>query len=337
MARNSGFAEFPEKSESWKDLSFILKSGGMDLNNVKLDWAPILEGQIKHLESQYPDIPIRKSFAPVIESLNANKIKSRVILSGINVSAYAFVTPSGDFTDRLYGSVGFTSPAFASEDRLGNLLSWLEDAAKAQKKYVMLNEIYNAEEMAEKVMFSRGFRKFIRNRLSVDLSGFPKQEPPMQPGFNELPLRKIKPEVYSDSEFEAYSGTADEILFNAGNRNERIEFTKGLLNGKLGPVIEQASKILAIDSKIVAGSVCTHYRSLNGERTALLADIFVAKSLRRKGIAKSLLIFSLNALKKLGYEECALWVSSENPAKFLYEKTGFIDSETSEIFYYKKP
>ena len=73
----------------------------MEMKNVKLDWAPILEGQIKSLESLYPDIPVRKSFEGLIQELNANRLKSRVILSGINVSAYAFVAPSTDYGENL--------------------------------------------------------------------------------------------------------------------------------------------------------------------------------------------------------------------------------------------
>lgn len=308
----------------------------MDLNNVRIDWAPILEGQIKHLESQYPDIPVRKSYSAVIEALNSNKLKSRVILSGINVSGYAFIAPSNDLTDRIYGSMGFTNPSFANDDRIGNLLSWLEENAKMQKKHLMLNEIYNAEEISDKVLTSKGYHKFVRDRLDIDLSDVKPQSAPSDIKYQIVPLSKIRAEEYSDAEFEAFSGTADEILFNSSNRKERIEFARGIFTGKFGQIIEPASRFLAENGKIVAGTVCTHYRSVNGARTALLVDIFVSKKHQRRGLAKSLLMFSLESLKKIGYEECDLWVSEENPARLLYEKTGFKKSGTQEIFFYKK-
>lgn len=309
----------------------------MDLNNVKIDWEPILEGQIKHLESLYPDIAVRKSFQPVIEALNSNKIKSRVVLSGINVSAYAFITPSSDLNDRIYASMGFTDPVFATEDRIVKLLTWLEENARVQKKYVMLNDIFNAEETAEKVMLSRGYRKFVRNRLFLELSKYTPQEIIAPEGLEEAALQKLDAQGYSDSEFDAFSGTADQILFNSEDSMDRVQFSKGLLEGKLGPVIEPASRFLVKGGRIVAASVCTHYRSVNGVRTALLADIFVVKDYQGKGLAKYLLSHSLDTLKKMNYEECALWVSSENPARKIYDRLGFADSGTTEVFYYRKP
>lgn len=309
----------------------------MDMDNVKLDWAPILEGQIKHLESLYPDIPVRKSFASVIDALNSNRLKSRVILSGINVSAYAFITPSNELTDRIYGSVGFTDPSFITDDRVNNLLNWLEDAAKTQNKILMLNEIYNAEEKSDVFFESRGYTKFVRNRLTINLSKFTEQQFSPINDLEEISIKKVKMEDYADSEFDAFSDSGDEILFNLKNRKERIEFVKGLFSGKLGAVIEPASRILAKGGRIVAATLCTNYRSLDGARTALLADIFVDKAYRGKGIAGKLLLFSLSALRRIRYEECALWVSSGNPAKLIYEKMGFSDTGTTEIFYYKNP
>lgn len=309
----------------------------MDIENVKLDWTPILEGQIKHLESLYPDIPVRKSFAPVIDALNSNKIKSRVILSGINVSAYAFITPSTDLTDRIYGNVGFTDPSFVSEDRANNLLTWLEDTARIQNKILMLNEIYNAEEKSDTFLNSRNYTKFVRHRLLIELSTFHGEQFLPISDLREIPLKSVKIDEYSSSEFDAFSGSDDEILFNVKSRNEREEFTRGLFAGKLGKVIEPASKILAGNKKIVAASLCTDYRSLDGARTALLVDIFVDKAFRGRGLAKKLILFSLGNLRKYGYEECALWVSSGNPAKSMYEKIGFKDTGTREIFYFKKP
>lgn len=309
----------------------------MDINNVKLDWEPILEGQIKHLEALYPDIPVRKSFAPVIAALNSNQIKSRVILSGINVSAYAFLTPSTDLTDRVYGSAGFTNPDFVNEERVSTLLSWMEDAARIQNRILMLNEIYNAEEQSDKFFSDRGYKKFVRQRLTYSLSKCDKKPAESFQEFTEIPLKKLKADAYSDAEFDAFLGSDDEILFNLGNRRERIGFTKGIFTGKYGAVIESASKVLSKDKRIVAASICTNYRSLDGARTALLVDIFVDKAMRGKGLAKNLLDFSLDKLKKLGYEECALWVSSDNPARLMYEKFGFKDTGTKEIFYFRKP
>ena len=46
----------------------------MEINNVKLDWGAILEGQIRHLESVYPDLDVRKSYKGIVDLLNSNKL-----------------------------------------------------------------------------------------------------------------------------------------------------------------------------------------------------------------------------------------------------------------------
>jgi GNAT superfamily N-acetyltransferase len=309
----------------------------MDMKNVKLDWAPILEGQIKHLESLYPEIPVRKSFENLIHELNENKIKSRVILSGINVAAYAFIAPSGDYGDRLYGSLGFTNPSFATQDRLANLIMWLEDTARIQKKYLMVDRIYNADELGGSYLESNGFTKFKRDRMILDIGDYKLHEISQVGSERAVPITKINPEIYSEVEFQAYKGTVDQILFNVENSAERLIFVKKMFDGRYGVVLSEASFALVERDKIAGATLCTDYKTSDGSRISLLADIFVSKEYRGKGYAGKLLHMSLNGLKKLGYEECHLWVSEGNPAVKLYEREGFKVSGTSEIFYFKKP
>ncbi len=309
----------------------------MEMKNVKLDWAPILEGQIKSLESLYPDIPVRKSFEGLIQELNANRLKSRVILSGINVSAYAFVAPSTDYGDRIYGSIGFTDPSFATEERLSNLLAWLEDMARLQRKYLMIDKMFNAEGLEEKYLQSHGFTKFRRDRMTLDLGDYKIQENNQIGAEQSVPITKIRPEAYSEAQFQAYTGSVDQILFNSVDPKERLSFVKKMFDGRYGMILKDASTVLTADGRIIGASVCTDYKTLKDTRTSLLVDIFVNKEFRGKGYAGKLLKISLNGLKKLGFEECQLWVSAGNPATKLYEKAGFKQSGTSEIFYYKKP
>ncbi len=310
----------------------------MDMNNVKLDWAPILEGQIKSLEATYPDLPIRKTFKPLIESLNSNQIKSRVILSGINVSGYAFVMPSHLHKDRLHATVGFTDPDFATEERVDKLMGWLEGHARIQNKYLMLNEIYNAEDNSDVFLFSRKYRKLVRNRMVMDLGDLRKYDAPLNGSFSIVPLNRVNYENYSDAEYDAFSTTDDVILFNSDSRQERIDVTRGLLTGKYdGGAIQPATKVLGLDGRIVASTLATEYMNIDEAKTALLAELFVEKSLRGKGIAKHLLAHTLNSLKLNGYGKCALWVSEGNPARKLYDDFGFSTTRTKEIFYYRKP
>lgn len=308
----------------------------MEMKNVKLDWAPILEGQIKHLESLYPDIPVRNSFDGLIHELNENKIKSRVILNGINVAAYAFIAPSGDYSDRLYGSVGFTDPSFATPDRVSNLVTWLEDMAKSQKKYLMIDRIYNAEDVGTSHLQEHGFTKFKRDRMILDLGDYKLHEIKQIGQEQTVSLTKIRPEVYSEAEFQAYRGSVDQILFNMESTAERLTFIKKMIDGRYGTVLNDASFVLVDGNNIMGASMCTDYKTADDSKISLLADIFVTKEYRGRGYAGKLLSMSLNGLKKLGYEECHLWVSEGNPATKLYEKEGFKISGTSEIFYFKK-
>lgn len=309
----------------------------MEIKNVKFDWAPILEGQIKHLESLYPDIPVRKSFGGLIQELNANRLKSRVILSGINVSAYAFVAPSNDYGDRVYGSIGFTDPSFATEERLSSLIIWLEDLARLEKKYLMIDRIFNADDLDESYLTTHGFTKFKRDRLSLDLGDYRIHEIRNIGAEQTVPVIKVKPEVYSEAQFKAYEGSVDQILFNSDDSMERLSFVKKMFDGRYGSVLKDASPVFIRDEKVIGASVCTDYKLIKGTRASLLVDIFVRKEYRGKGYAGNLLKMSLNGLKKLGFEECQLWVSEGNPARKIYEKAGFRESGTSEIFYYKKP
>ena len=309
----------------------------MEMKNVKLDWAPILEGQIKNLESLYPDISVRKSFEGLIQELNANRLKSRVILSGINVSGYAFVAPSTDYGDRIYGSVGFTNPSFATEERLSNLLTWLEDMARLQRKYLMIDKIFNADELEDKYLQTHGYTKFKRERMVLDLGDYKFQDVGQIGAELSVSVTKIRPEAYSEAQFQAYAGSVDQILFNSGDPKERLSFVKKMFDGRYGMVLKDASTVLTVEGRIIGASVCTDYKTAKDTRASLLVDIFVGKEFRGKGYAGKLLKISLNGLKKLGYEECQLWVSVGNPATKLYEKAGFKLSGTAEIFYYKKP
>ena len=308
----------------------------MELNNVKLDWALILEGEIKHLESIYPDLPVRVSYESVIKELNKNTIQSRVILNGINVAAYSFIKESSELKDRLYGSVGFTDIAFATDERISNLLSWLTSISRNRKKRLMLNNIFNGGELSESVLVRMGFKKFARDRMQLYLDG----SLPMTPGnideqFIQVPADRIDIGGYADAEFRSFAGTADEILFNSSDRGQRVEFVTSLFKGKFGEIIPGSSIILSLNRQIAGSVITTHQQTFTDVKTGLILDFFVTPEFRGKGLGRTLLINSLILLRNLGYERCILWVSESNPVRRLYENIGFDSaSGMKEIFYY---
>ncbi len=308
----------------------------MELNNVKLDWAQILEGEIKHMESLYPELPVRVSYKSIIEELNKNAIPSRVILNGINVAAYSFIKESSELNDRLYGSIGFTDIAFATDERISNLLSWLVSISQNRKKRLMLNKIFNDGELSEAVLTRMGFKKFERNRMQLYLDdSFRRIHGNFDEQFIPVPVGRLDMVGYADSEFKSYAGTADEILFNSKDWNQRIEFVKSLFKGKFGEIIADSSIILSFHGQIVGSVITTHQQTFTDVKTALLLDLFVTPEFKGKGLGKMLLVNSLISLRSMGYDQCILWVSETNPARSLYEKIGFRSvSDMKEIFYY---
>ena len=311
----------------------------MEISNVKIDWAPILEGQIKYLEEIYPDVAIRETYRDIIERLNENKIKSRIILNGINVAGYAFVMESSLLSDRIYGSLGFTDSAFASDVRIRNLVEWAENIAKAQGKYLMINEIFRAEEASVKLLSDIGYTRVRRDRMEISLDEFNMKSENYPQEFEVLPITNTTYQEYSKAEFDAYAGTLDSILFHTTSEADRFSMAKAIFNGSYGEIIPSASSIIRHHGKLIAAILATTKpeKQTDGSRS-LITDIFVNRDYRGNGIATTMMINCLNRLKYLGFETAELWVTNGNEAAHIYEKLGFKPSASAkEIFYYRKP
>ena len=312
--------------------------GCMDLENIKMDWAPILEGYVRYLEDLYPDIPVRESFLKVIERLNSNEIKSRVILSGVNVAAYAYIMESKEKTDRIYGSIGFVDEKYCTEERINNLLEWVSSEAKKNGRYIMMNEIFNSTEVATRALEKAGFKTVIRERMEIDLLAFKGEKRDFHnevevSGINNLNIRE-----FSRFEYEAYKDSEDFILFPTESADERAEMTTAIFKGQFGEVIPDASIVLRKGSDIVGAVIATDGRMPGREDVPILADVFVTREHRHKGYAKNMVTSSLLALKGLGHTKAYLSVNSRSNAKKLYLSLGFQVSEYGkETIFYKKP
>ncbi|MEM0156961.1 MAG: GNAT family N-acetyltransferase [Thermoplasmataceae archaeon] len=311
----------------------------MEISNVKIDWAPILEGQIKYLEDIYPDAAIRETYRDIIERLNENKIKSRIIINGITVAGYAFVIESALLNDRIYGSLGFTDGAFATEERIRTLVEWAENIAKAQGKYLMINEIFRAEDTSEKFLTERGYTMVKRSKMEISLDEFSHAGEKYPKEFEILPAIGSGYQEYSRAEFDAYAGTPDMILFHTNSEADRISMVKAIFNGSYGEIVPSASTVVRHHGKLIAAIIATTKpeRQIN-ERRAMIVDIFVNREYRGNGLGTALMANSLNRLKELGFEIAELWVTSGNDAAHIYERLGFRSLlSAKEIFYYRKP
>lgn len=308
------------------------------MSNVKIDWAPILEGYIQYLEKKYSDIPVRPSFSSIIDELNNNKVKSRVILKGIEVAAYAYIIESREESDRMFGSVGFTDSKYCTDDRLNNLMHWILDEARKINKFVMMDEIFNCNEKSGITLKQLGFKKITRNRMDLRIGNFTKEKAEISSDLLSSGLRGINVNDYARAQYEAYSDSDDAILFSGVSEAERTRVVESILAGRYGRVIADASKVLRKDGKIVGAILVTDGRT-HGRREddPMIVDIFVSKEYRRKGIGYHLLSAAIDSLKHKGYSNVHLWVSSSNEASVFYGKSGFVKSDyPQEVFYYKK-
>ena len=307
----------------------------MEVKNAKLDWNLILKNYIEYTESKYPDYPVRKSFDPIIEKLSNNQLRSRVVIAGTEVAAYAYLLDSTEMPDGIYASAGFLNEKYYSAARLKNLVEWIRSESLRDRKIPMLNEIFNATGDWEKVLYDVGFRRMRRTRMLIDLHKleFGKIETPES--IKILPFGALTPESYSDFNFHSYLGTEDAILYSS-TPEQSLATAKSLFNGEYGKIIQDASFSIYSGDKLSGYIIFTSGEGpRSGGGIPLLADIAIGGELRGKGIGKALLMRSLFEMQRLGYLKAVLWVSDTNPAKRLYKALGFTDAnQPDEIFFY---
>jgi GNAT superfamily N-acetyltransferase len=300
----------------------------MKLDNYRLNWELILKKEIDFLSKKYPDIDIRGSYASIINLLNENKIKSRIILNKNEFIGYAYAMDSADKSDRLYADIGFISSKKITEARLKELFDWLKEIANASKKKIMLNEIFNGNELSKKYLEACGFETIVRKRMVMDLNQY--QYIKTTDNYDISGIKNLNLELYSDAEYEAFKYTSDKYLFS-DKREDRIKTVQNLFKGEYGEIIPEVSFIIKNKGRISGGVVCSRL----GFDRAFIVSIFVKRAYRKKGTGKYLLFTALNRLKALSFHYVFLWVNAENFARDFYSKYGFVyDDYPDEIIYY---
>lgn len=308
----------------------------MEIDNVKVNWAPILESQIIHLEEKLPGSSVRATFQKVIEDLDENRIKSRLILAGKKPAGYAYYIMAEGMSDRVLGNVGFVEPEYATKDRADNLLKWLISEGDSMGRVVMINDIFNGNTDTADALRDNGFEKLERMRMEILLRDYVHREVSVD-GYSVTGIEGVNVDDYADAEAEAYSGTPDYIMFPSDREDER-EFIRGLFSGSQGKVMPQVSRIARKGDKIVgAGLVVDSGEGSPATGYPLLIDMFVSRDHRRKGVARMLLSTVLLRSNAANMDRLYLWVNSSNPARKLYESLGFRESSfPHEIIYYRK-
>lgn len=310
----------------------------MDIENVKVDWAPVLESQIASLEEKFPGRGIRVTFDSIIGDLNGNRIKSRLILSNKEPAGYAYyILPEG-MTDRILGNAGFVEKDYATVSRAENLMGWLVDEAKSLGRFVMINDLFNGNEDTASVIDSMGFLKMERSMMEISLREVSEADPDIPPGYSIEGLNRLNTDEYLSVQISSYEGTEDEILFST-KKEEQVALSRSIFEGNYGRVITEVSRIARFNEKLAGACIVTAGKSESPiPGYPLIIDVFVGKEHRGRGIAKGLLLETLRRAKVANLNKLYLWVNAKNRAKDLYETVGFRDSSyPKEIIYYKQP
>lgn len=310
----------------------------MDFENVKIDWAPVLESQISFLENEFPGSGIRGNFDRIIEDLRENRIRSRLILSNKEAAGYAYHILPEEMTDRILGNVGFVDQKYATAERTENLLGWIMAEAKAAGKFVMINDIFNGGKESQDILNKLGFSRMERAMMEVTLRGASEEDPKVPEGYNIQGLNNLKVEDYSEAQASAFQGSEDQVLFST-KKEEQSALTRSIFEGAYGPVVAEVSRVMLHDGKIVGG--CIVVSGSSGQSSPgypLIIDVFVSKEHRGKGIAKALLQDTVRRAKVADLRQLYLWVNIKNDAMKVYKSVGFTESSyPSEIIYHNLP
>ncbi len=294
------------------------------MSEVKINWDVVLKPEIDYLSGLYNDIDIKSEFLPIIEMLNRNIIKSRIIVNGNKLICYAYVMESQTLMDTVYADAGFIDKNDINDIRLNYLFNWIDNVAGKRK--ILMNRIYNSNDLLEDYLIKHGYKKAVRYRYGLDLNSINFSCKNIFSSIENLDYN-----LFSDEEYNAYKDGPDKFLFS-----EVPEFrhaaTIQLFNGKYGEIIKNASFLKmnnGIDGAVIA--------SKKDDNTAIIDTIFVKSGLRSNGLGRNLMECSIMALKSLNYHIIKLYVNSENkPALNLYKSLGFVkDDYPDDIIYYK--
>ncbi len=300
----------------------------MNENNYKINWELILKREIDYLSKKFPDLDVKNNYQNIIDLLNNNKIKYKIMLNKNDFIGYAYIMDSVEKSDRLYADIGFISSKKINEVRLKEFFDWIADIAKKSGKKLMLNPVFNGNDLTEKYLENIGFKKIVRKRMVIDLNEYKYNS--IEINYNISGIKDINEDLYADAEYESFKYTPDKILFS-NKREDRLKSVHSLFDGEYGEILNEASLIIKNKGRIIAALISAQL----GFDRAFIVSLFVKREYRKKGIGKYLLLSALNRLKALSFHYVFLWVNNENFAKDFYLKNGFkLDNYPEEIIYY---
>jgi ribosomal protein S18 acetylase RimI-like enzyme len=153
-------------------------------------------------------------------------------------------------------------------------------------------------------------------------------------GARTMPIRALPIGQVAELDWRSFQGTADANLV-ADTVEEDRRGIEELLAGRLGRFLDEASEaIVTADDRLVGAILISE----QDPRHAMVCDIVVEPTDRRRGIARFLMRRSFRALHGLGYGYLRLWVTEANaPARALYKELGFSPVSTARIYRWGTP
>lgn len=131
------------------------------------------------------------------------------------------------------------------------------------------------------------------------------------------PIENFETEVLANLMVDAYRGTVD--WEEGDNETQALVEIKETMSGKYGSFQAKASGAI-VDS--YGNPISALFVSIFEGRPTVIF-LFTRKDHLKQGFATSLIRNSAYVLEKSGHSEIALYVSTENPARMLYERLGF--------------
>ncbi len=177
-----------------------------------------------------------------------------------------------------------------------------------------------------RLLSERGFQKFDRSHMSVERITITELEELVLPHGYQFDTfdEHMKKEV-AQLMFTANIGNVDvEVFPEFFGTNEACELlVENIMNSQYGTYKAPYSKVLKKDGEIVG--VC--FLTITPEHAAYIPDVCIAPAHRRKGLGKTLLVYSfLEILKdEPEIQQVKLDVTLDNSALRLYQSLGFKD------------
>jgi mycothiol synthase len=262
------------------------------------------------------------------------------------------MTPGAGAAQRLYVSLGFVHPEWRRRGLGAAMLNYdesrLRDLARghpAEKRKVFRVWATNQEHGAQ-ALFARAGYEPVRHLVEmVRPIGAPLPPAPMPAGLEVRPVHPAQIRAVWEAMWEARQ---DHWGYVPPTENDYERWTSGRLFAphlwQVAWALPPAGSAESPDGRAEGGEIAgmvlnrvdEEQNDKYGRRRGWTQDIFVRRPWRRRGLARSLLVRSIQIFREMGMEETALGVDTQNPsgALQLYENVGYRPVRT--FTYYSK-